>query len=107
MRIKIPSKKVREGFLLVYELDGCQKAVNYLTRYYGARRMRIVLNGRKVGNGDEACYEDYVAYFTKKGLNKFNALHEFYHHLVYSKGLDMAIRIEEKEANFYARNFMR
>lgn len=52
MRIKVPSKKVREIFLLTYELEGCQKAVNFLTEYYGVRRMRIVLNGRRVGNGD-------------------------------------------------------
>ncbi len=52
MRI-IPSKRVVEEFLLTYELKGCQKAVNVLTRYYGIRRMKIVVNGRRVGNGDE------------------------------------------------------
>ena len=96
MRIKIPSKNLRERFLLVYELEGCQKAVNFLTKYYGVRRMKIVLNGRKVGNGDEACYEDYVAYFTKKGLDKSNVLHELYHHLVYVKGLDVPEKREER-----------
>jgi len=33
-----------------------QKTVDFLTEYYGVRRMRIILNGRKVGNGDDACY---------------------------------------------------
>jgi hypothetical protein len=56
MRIRIPRKKVRERFLLIYELEGCQKATDFLTEYYGIRRMKIVLNGRKVGNGDSACY---------------------------------------------------
>jgi len=54
MHIKIPSKKIRERFLLIYELEGCQKAVDFLTKYYGVRRMRIVLDGRRVGNGDIA-----------------------------------------------------
>jgi len=58
MRIRVPSKKVREKFLLIYELEGCQRAVDYLTKYYGVRRMRIFLNGRRVGNGDLACYEE-------------------------------------------------
>jgi hypothetical protein len=51
MRIRIPSKRVREEFLITYELEGCQKATDFLTEYYGVRRMKIVLNGRKVGNG--------------------------------------------------------
>jgi hypothetical protein len=50
MRIRIPSRKIRERFLLIYELEGCQKAVDFLTKYYGVRRMKIKLNGRKVGN---------------------------------------------------------
>ncbi len=68
--------------------------------------MRIVLNGRKVGNGDEACYEDYVAYFTKKGLNKSNVLHELYHHLVYVEGLDVPEKREEKDAERFSRGFL-
>lgn len=54
MHIKIPSKKIRGRFLLIYELESCQKAVDFLTKYYGVRRMRIVLDGRRVGNGDIA-----------------------------------------------------
>jgi hypothetical protein len=38
MRIKVPSKKVRERFLLIYELEGRQKAVNFLTKYCEAAR---------------------------------------------------------------------
>ena len=107
MRIRIPRKKVRERFLLIYELKGCQKATDFLTEYYGVRRMKIVLNGRKVGNGDTACYFENKAYFTKRGLNKRTVLHELCHHLTYSKGLDNSYRIEEKEANNYAKEFMR
>ena len=29
MRIRVPSKKVREKFLLIYELEGCKEAVNF------------------------------------------------------------------------------
>jgi hypothetical protein len=107
MRIRVPSKKVREKFLLVYELEGCQKAVDFLTKYYGVRRMKIVLNGRKVGNGDIAVYFQNNAYFTKKGLNKRTILHELYHHLVYVNDLNMSRRNEEAATNSYATDFMR
>lgn len=56
MRIRVPSKKIRDRFLLIYELEGCQKAVDFLTKYYGVRRMKIKLNGRKVGNRWIASY---------------------------------------------------
>jgi len=102
MRIRVPSRKVRERFLLIYELEGCQKAINFLTEYYGVRRMRIVLNGRRVGNGDIAVYFENKAYFTKRGLNKRTVLHEL-HNLVYTYDLNMGIRKEEKEANQFAR----
>lgn len=106
MRIKIPSRKVRERFLLIYELEGCQRAVDFLTEYYGVRRMRIRLNGRKVGNRWVASYFQNRAYFTKRGLNRRTILHELYHHLVYVNGLDMLRRAEEKDANSYARDFL-
>lgn len=105
MRIKVPSKKIRGRFLLVYELEGCQKAVDFLTKYYGVRRLRIVLNGRKVGNGDIAAYFKSKAYFTKKGLNKRTILHELYHHLIYVNGLEMSNRKEERAADSYTRDF--
>jgi len=107
MKIRIPRKRIRERFLLTYELKGCQKATDFLTEYYGIRRMKIVLNGRKVGNGDSACYIENKAYFTKRGLNKRTVLHELYHHLAHSKGLDNLDGIEEKEANSYARELMK
>jgi hypothetical protein len=103
----IPSKRVVEEFSLTYELKGCQKAVNVLTRYYGIRRMKIVVDGRKVGNGDEACYYENKAYFTKKGLNKRNVLHELYHHLAYVNDWDVSEGKEERQANRYARKVLR
>jgi hypothetical protein len=103
MRIKVPSKKVRERFLLIYELEGCQKAVNSITEYYGVRRMRIVLDGRRAGNGNIASYFENNAYFTKRGLTKQTVLHELYHHLVYVNGLDISKRTEEKDADRFAR----
>jgi hypothetical protein len=105
MRIKVPSKLVRERFRLIYELEGCQRAVDFLTEYYGVRRMRIVLNGRRVGNGDYAVYIQNKAYFTKRGLTKQNVLHELYHHLVYFRGLDISERTEEKGATNFTRGF--
>jgi hypothetical protein len=85
---------------------GCQKAVNFLTKYYGIKRMKIVLNGRKVGNGDIAVYFENKAYFTKRGLKKRTILHELYHHLVYVGGLDLPEREEEKVASSYVRGFL-
>jgi hypothetical protein len=106
MRIRLPSKKVRERFLLVYELRGCQEAVNFLTKHYGVRPMRIILNGRRVGNGDFAVYYDNRAYFTRKGLNKRTVLHELYHHLVEKEGLEMSMGKEEKEADVYSKKLL-
>ncbi len=106
MRIRVPPRKVRERFLLIYELEGCRKAVDFLTKYYGVRPMRIILNGRKVGNRDIAVYFHNRAYFTKRGLSKRTVLHELYHHLVYVNGVEMPQRTEEKSANSYARDFL-
>ena len=69
--------------------------------------MKIILNGRKVGNGDSACYFKNKAYFKKRGLRKRTVLHEFYHHLIDAKGLEIPVRREEKEANSYAKDFLR
>jgi hypothetical protein len=105
LSVKFPPKRVREKFLIIYELEGCQKAVNYLTEYYGVRRMRIILDGKKVGKGNSGYYLKNRAYFTKKGLTKGIILHELYHHLICVKGLELHGRTEEKEANTYARGF--
>ena len=99
----IPSRKVREEFHLTYELKGAQRAVDLLSRYYGIRRMKIIVDGRRVGNNYQDCYEEHVAYFKKKGLNKRNVLHEFYHHLAYLFDWDISERKEEKQASWYSR----
>ena len=106
MLVRLPSRKIRERFLLIYELEGCQKAVDFLTKHYSVRRMRIILNGRKVGNGDIAVYFQNRAYFTKRGLTKRTVLHELYHHLVYANGLEITGTIEERAADSYARDFI-
>ena len=106
MRIRIPSRKIRERFLLIYELEGCQKGVDFLTKYYGVRRMKIKLNGRKVGNKWVASYFQNRAYFSKRGLTKRTVLHELYHHLVYVDSLDIPKAKVEKAANHYARDFV-
>jgi len=99
----IPPKKVCEEFYLTYELKGAQKAVDLLSKYYGIRRMKIIVDGRRVGNGYEACYSDNLSYFKKKGLNKRNVLHEFYHHIAYVYDLDISDSREEKEANQFVK----
>jgi len=60
--------------------------------------MKIILNGRKVGNGDSACYFENRAYFKKAGLKKRVVLHELYHHLVNSSGLELPDKLEERGA---------
>ena len=102
----IPSNKVCEEFYLTYELEGAHKAVDLLSRYYDIRSMEIVVDGRKVGNNDKACYDENVAYFKKRWLNKRNVLHEFYHHLAYVFELGTSDIREEREANRYSRIVM-
>ena len=48
LSVRLPSKRVRAEFLIVYELKGCQKAVNFLTEYYSVRKMRIILDDKRV-----------------------------------------------------------
>ena len=38
----------------MYELKGALKAVDMLSSYHGIRRMKIVVDGRKVGNSARA-----------------------------------------------------
>jgi len=66
--------------------------------------MKVVVDGRRVGNGDEACYNNYVAYFSKRGLNKRNVLHELYHHISYVSNWEMSDRTEERKANKYVKS---
>lgn len=106
MKTRIPSKKVCKEFHITYELKGAQKGIDVLTRYYGIRSMKIILDGRRVGNGDEACYDRYVACFTKRGVNRFNVLHELYHHIAHIHDLEMSESREEREANRFAKVIM-
>jgi hypothetical protein len=103
MKIRIPSKRICEKFHLTYELRGAEKAVKVLTEYYGIPKMKIILNGRRVMRACEADYFEGIACFTKKGLNKRNVIHELYHHIVDSNGLEMSERKEEMEANMFVR----
>jgi hypothetical protein len=43
----------------------------------------------------------------REGLKKKIVLHEFYHHLVDCNGLKLRLSAEEKEANSYAKEFVR
>jgi hypothetical protein len=107
LRLRVPSKNLREKFLITYELEGCQEAVNFLAKHYGIKKMKIVLDDKKVGKGNDAIYLKNKAYFSRKGLNKRIVLHEFYHHLVFAKGLELSNAIEEQNAQAYPRDFLR
>ena len=107
MRIRIPTKRICEKFHLTYELKGAIKAVDVLTKYYRVRRMKIVVDGRKVGKGNDADYFENIACFSKRGLNKRNVLHELYHHVVEKKGLEMSNKKEESLANLFVREIMK
>jgi len=106
LSVKLPSKRVRVKFLIIYELEGCQKAVNFLTKYYGIKRIRIILDGKRVGKNCIGYYEKNRAYFTREGLNKRIVLHELYHHIICKNDIELSERLEEKEANNYARDFI-
>jgi hypothetical protein len=68
--------------------------------------MRVILNGRKVGNGDRACYFENKTYFTKRVVET-KSTSRVVSSLAYSKGRVKPNQIEEKEANEYARNLLR
>jgi hypothetical protein len=87
-------------------LKGCQEAVNFLSRHYGIRKMKVVLDSRRAGRGNRGCYFENKAYFTKRGLGKRTVLQEFYHHLVDTKRWDLPSRREEKDANHYAEELL-
>lgn len=101
----IPSKRVREEFSLVYELLGAQKAVDFLAKYYRVRRMKIVVDGRRVGRKYLAVYCDNIAYFKRHSLRKRIVLHEFYHHLVFNEVVSSDG--EERKAREYARKMIK
>ncbi len=107
MRIHVPPRRIRERFLIIYELRGCQKAVDYLTEYYDTKQMRIVLDGRRVPRKCCGVYFDNIACLTRDGLKKRVVLHELFHHLVQTNGLELQIRREEKEADSYAEEFLK
>lgn len=106
MRIRVPRKRIRAEFNLIYETKGCQRAVNYLCKHYRVRRMRIVLNGR-TGKTCVCYYEDYQAVFRKSSLNKVNVLHELCHHLIRCRNIEISERDEERKARDYTRHFLK
>jgi hypothetical protein len=69
--------------------------------------MRIILNGKKVGKNCLGVYVENRAFIKREGLNRKVVLHELYHHLVEVKKLEIPLRIEEKEADNYARCFLK
>ena len=108
----IPPKPICEEFSLVYELEGAQKAINFLSKYYKIKRMKIIVDGRRVGRKNLACYLENNSYFKKNGLKRKIVLHEFYHHLVFNKKIisdkreDARGILEEREADDYAKRIL-
>ena len=96
----IPSKKVCRDFSLAYELEGAQKAVDLLAKHYKVRRMKIAIDGRRVGRKYLALYVENKSYFKKDSVRKRIVLHEFYHHLVFNGKI--IPEKEEWEADHYA-----
>jgi hypothetical protein len=106
---RFPPSKIRQQFILTYELYGAQKAIDFLSKFYRFKRMRIVVDGRKAGKGNEACYdsETCTAYFRKRAVGKRTVLHEFYHHLASIRGWNLSRRAEENEADSFAKRVLR
>lgn len=107
MRLRFPSRNVCERFHLTYELLGAQKGANVLTSYYRVKRMKVVVDGRRVSKGYSAEYLGNRAFFKRREIRKRLVLHELYHHIVEAKGLKMTIRKEERLADEFARKVMR
>lgn len=112
MRLRFPSRKVCQRFALIYETQGCQRAVDYLTQYYGVRRLKLIIDGRKVITTKThkkyaAHYYRNKAYFVRRFLNRSTVLHELFHHLVEAKRLTMPLYEEERRADEFGRKFMR
>lgn len=107
MRLKFPSRNVCERFHLTYELEGAQKGANVLTSYYRVRRMKIVVDGRRVYKAYSAEYFRNRAYFKRREIRKRLVLHELYHHVVEAKGIVFKRREEERLADEFARKVMR
>jgi hypothetical protein len=107
MRIRFPSRNVCERFHLTYELEGAQKGANVLTRYYRVRKMKIIVDGRKVYKAYLAEYVSNAAYFKRREIRKRLVLHELYHHIVEAKRLTMPSYEEERRADEFARKIMK
>jgi len=107
MRLRFPSRNVCERFHLTYELEGAQKGANVLTRFYRVRKMKVVVDGRKVGKGYSAEYYGNKAHFKRREIRKRLVLHELYHHLVEAKRLAMPLHEEERRADEFARKVLR
>ena len=65
----------------------------------------FIVDGQRVANG--YVWQENKAYFTKKGLNRRNVLHELFHHVVENKGLEMTEKKEERQANLFVREIMK
>jgi len=108
LKLRLPSRRICEKFRLVYELEGAQKGVDVLTRYYRVRRMKIVVDGRRLSKKYAiAEYWKNTGVFIMKRICKGDVLHELYHHLVEAKGLKVKRKDEERQADEFARKVVR
>lgn len=112
MRLKRPFRNVCEKFHLTYELEGAQRAVDFLTRYYGVRRLELIVDGRKVVTTRThkkyaAHYYKNKAYFVRRFLTKPTVLHETFHHLISAKIIDLPLGKEERMAEEFAKFVMK
>jgi hypothetical protein len=100
----LPSERFCERLNLEYELHGCLEAVRTCGSYYHIKNMWIVVDGRNVFYYAEALYgyEIYTASFRRRGINKHNVYHEFFHHLMNCCGYEFDAERQEVEADQYA-----
>ena len=85
---------------------GIQSSILLVFRYSEVHRGTYSVLGRKQVEG-VAFYMSNRAVFKKRGLDRRTILHEVFHHLANANGLVMPERTEEKEANDYARQFLK
>ncbi|HSV48935.1 MAG TPA: hypothetical protein VLH35_01350 [Candidatus Acidoferrales bacterium] len=107
LSIKLPPQKVRHQFVLMYEFQGCQKATDFLSKYYKVKKTKIHYKTKSLTKHSIAWYCQNKTYLTKEGLKKRVVLHEFYHHLIYCKDIELLLREEERQARQYSRDFLR
>ncbi|MGI0014077.1 MAG: hypothetical protein ACREBU_11640, partial [Nitrososphaera sp.] len=126
--LKLPPREVCATFANIARIKSVQAAVDMLAKVYGIQSMELVFQNifpikDMVCRDALAVYysDDRIAYFRPAGTTMTTILHEFYHHLVNSYGIQLEYEIlpdpvtgyyarnerEERAADSYAQTFIR